>query len=966
MADYSIDDILAELDAKKNGKNKNEAGGSSDAYQGGSGDLTATSILSGISDDMSATSIIKGIQNPEMDKKSDISADFSAYDEVSRKGVDRVSRDLELGKLTGGMSDVEKVLSETDTFAISEEEEDKYFEKREQVTEKAPEPESKKKAEEPELQIETEEQSEQRLKLEAEKRRLMLEKERENTNPDDMLDLVNPLEVKEKVISQAKEKDLAPVSEFSGMYAGNTQGIAGEDLKAIPPAKTDIAQKVDDKKDEENAPVKEYPARKGTTALIEKLNKSLEEKRRENLKTHRTITLGDIKGKPTVIAHPLNIDYKKQIIEATGALPEENPVIEQEKRDELSAAKKHKLKDFVLEDDSAAEESAEETEEDAEEEFDDYDSTGQIWADLCASHKGLKVRMALLSVITLISLFIAALNDFNLFGVLGMDGTFNFMNIRGDANSLVYIYLVCGVLGFATCSTVISNGLIKLFTGKADCDSVCAVTAALSIVGGVIALIDMQSFKLGHTYIYISTALVSLIFNTIGKLYMIVRAKRNFKFVSGDSTKYYADIIDNEASVSALTRAVSDRMPVIAAMRKTEFLTDFLKSSYCDDAADRLSARLVPISIVLGLLAGVLAYFNPFASAFPIEITGENPIFWAISSAIAVITAASPFSILLIINRPLSRASKQLSECNTALLGYEAATKFAEVNTVMVDAKTLFPAGSVVMHRVKRCQKKKSVIKISVEDAILMAASISIHTDGILSYLFYDVTLGNKDLLQKVDNCIYEDNCGVTGWIGTKRVMLGGRALMETHNIDLPSLKNENKYCSSEFEPVYLAVSGEVVAMFVIGMSPNPEIKSYMQQLQKKNITLLIRTTDSVVTVEKLADLFELDPELIKILPHDAHEEYNACTKYTSKGSGELSTCGTFTSFARGILAAKTLVRDFMLSKQLMICGAALGVVLCLFMILFRQTSFIVPSVITIYNTLCALAVMAVQKFRKY
>ena len=68
-----------------------------------------------------------------------------------------------------------------------------------------------------------------------------------------------------------------------------------------------------------------------------------------------------------------------------------------------------------------------------------------------------------------------------------------------------------------------------------------------------------------------------------------------------------------------------------------------------------------------------------------------------------------------------------------------------------------------------------------------MAASLAIHTDGILSYPFYDMTLGNKDLLKKVDNCIYEDNCGVTGWIGTKRVMLGGRALMEMHNIDLPN-----------------------------------------------------------------------------------------------------------------------------------------------------------------------------------
>ena len=209
--------------------------------------------------------------------------------------------------------------------------------------------------------------------------------------------------------------------------------------------------------------------------------------------------------------------------------------MEEEKQAELAAAKKHKLKDFVLEDEvPEAEEQAE-----PEEEFEDYDSTGQIWADLCASHKGLKVRLGMLTVITMISVIIAAMNDFSLFAKLGLGSAFNFINgTTGDVNSLIYIYLVLGVLGIAICSTAISNGTVKLVTGKADCDSVCAFTSVLSLIGGVISLVDVQTFKLGHSFIYLSTALVGLMFNTIGKIYMISRAKRNFKFISGDSQKY--------------------------------------------------------------------------------------------------------------------------------------------------------------------------------------------------------------------------------------------------------------------------------------------------------------------------------------------------------------------------------------------------------------------------------------------
>lgn len=972
MADYSIDDILAELDAKKSGSSSAD-NITSDKDNGDipprHHDISATAIIEGLdgTDD--------GVYIREEDGNTEkVDAEYINKPEFTGTS----DADADIDEITGEKSDIDKVLSETDNFMASDESSEIDIDERTANAKAAAEAEKPTpvKPSEPSQPVH---EIKKDIVSDEEKRRMMLEKERENTNPDDMLALVNPLEVKEKVNEQVKEKELVSVAELSNMYAGNTQGIAGDDLKAIAPQKTALAEKIsetadmkiadesapgDEENDEENGEeaVKEYHGKKTTDNLIEKLNKNLAQQRKENVRAHRTITLNTINGGKQTLQHPLNIDYQKQIIEATGAIPTENPVVEEEKQAELAAAKKHKLKDFVLEDDTPEQE-----EEPAqEEEFEDYDSTGQIWADLCASHKGLRIRLGLLTVITAISVIISALNDFNLFAKLGLGASFNFINgTTGDVNSLIYIYLVLGVLGFAICSTAISNGAIKLFTGKADCDSVCALTSALALIGGVIALVDVQTFKLGHSFIYLSTALVGLMFNTIGKIYMISRAKRNFKFVSGDSQKYYAEVIDGEERVSALTRAVGDRLPVIAAMRKTEFLTDFLKSSYCDDEADRMSVKLIVASVAAGLVAGVLAFLNPFGSEFSTS-GAENPLYWAISAAVATISVVAPFSLLLVVNRPLARASKKLSECNAALLGYDAALEFSDVNTVMVDAKALFPAGSVQVKKLKRWQKKNSVVKTSVDEAILMAASLAIHTDGILSYPFYDMTLGNKDLLKKVDNCIYEDNCGVTGWIGTKRVMLGGRALMETHSIDLPNKKNERKYCPEGLEPVYLAVSGEIVAMFVVGMTANPEIRATLSELQSRGITVLVHTTDSLVTVENLADLFELDASLIKVLPHEAHEEYSESTKYTSRGNGGLSCCGTFTSFARGVMAAKNLVRDFSVSKAVMLGTSALGLLLVLIMVLLRQMSLLTPSVITLYNTVAALVMMAVQNVRKY
>ncbi len=995
---YSIDDILAELDAKKSGKSEPPKS-----------KITIDDVLRG--DDLSATSILADI--PDTRENSDSKASYDYEDELSAAAKDDLSgessdepvvevevvsegtqelppikeageaykkekfsglyygdrakekRDFDLNELTGTISDVDKVLHDTELFAKPEDKTDLFVKKEETEIQVV----------EIQEHVETEEEIRAREKRARESRRLMLKKERENTDPDDMLDLVNPLEVKEKVIQQVKEQDLAPVSEFAGMYAGNTQGIAGGDLKAIEPKKALTGGKITDEtkdldKNTKKIPsanaddndVKEYKGNKvSNDTLIERLNKSLAQQRQENIKAHRTITITGGKSH-SPLAAPLNIDYKNQIIAATGTLQQENPIIEAEKQQELSSAKKHKLKDFVLENDGAGE-MPDDNDED-EEEFDDYDSTGQIWADLNASHKGLKVRLTLLMIATVISAFISLMNDFDLFGALGLGENLAFINVRGDVTSLMYIHLVCGIFGFVICGSVISNGISKLLRGKADCDSVCAVTSVLSVIGAVAALVDSQSFKLGHSCIYVSAALVALAFNTIGKIYMISRAKRNFKLVSGDTQKYYTQIIDNDASASMLTKIAAERMPVIAAMRKTEFLTDFLKSSYCDDDADRLSAKLVPAALIAGLVTGLLAFFNPFGSTFALDIE-SNPLIWAISAAAAVVSVASPISILLMINAPLERASRKLSECNAAILGYDAALEFSDINTVLLDAKALFPAGTVQVAKVKLWHKKNPAVKVNVEDAILMAASLAIHTDGVLSYSFYDMTLGNKELLQKVDGCIYEDNCGVTGWIGAKRVMMGGRQLMKTHHIDLPSEKSESKY-SGGLEPVYLAVSGEIVAMFVIGMSPNKEVQNYLKRFEEEGVTVLVRTTDSIVTVDNICNLYGINPRLVRVLPHEAHDEFSECTKYTSRGSGALCGSGTFSSFARGILAAKNLVRDFVLSKSIVIGSAALGTFLALLMVILKQVNLITPTMITLYGLIMTAVMMILQKLRKY
>ena len=249
MADYSIDDILAELDAKKSGDSDNTVRSYGDDTPPRHHDISATAIIEGLDGSEDGVYL--------REKDGDTENVDAEYINEAQDGSEKVSKatsyesrkdngstdNSDIDKITGEQSDVDKVLGETDNFMIadasSEIDIDEHKAKALAENEKAVQakPAETEKAPEPVHEIRKE------IVSDEEKRRMMLEKERENSDPDDMLALVNPLEVKEKVNEQVKEKELVSVAELSGMYAGNTQGIAGDDLKAIAPQKTSLAEK---------------------------------------------------------------------------------------------------------------------------------------------------------------------------------------------------------------------------------------------------------------------------------------------------------------------------------------------------------------------------------------------------------------------------------------------------------------------------------------------------------------------------------------------------------------------------------------------------------------------------------------------------------------------------------------------------------------------------------------------------
>ena len=828
----------------------------------------------------------------------------------------------------------------------------------------------------------------QKIEIDAQK---LLIKETELEDPDDFLTAMNPYDMSK---TAGFTEQIETIS--AEQLAGDTKLMDPEAIKALaqdPPDDTrTITRIVDgstrvmpdidvngrgegfdpDKTFELADDIKEFIPKNHDTKevrkrseeeerLIQTINKTLEQNRIEDMKGTDPTSAYDTGpfDKIVIPTRSVKVDTEGGSVLRTGEIPMSDPVAAEQKLKEMNAKRKRRLSNFVLEDIS---DNDIDFDDDSDELTEEEDFAG-IWTDLVETNKSLRVRFVLLFIVTMGLIAANVLQKMFIQQKIGFFGNeLGFLSNDG----IVFANLICGVIGMVICSSVIRTGIEKLFKNRSDCDSVCAVSCVFSLLAAILQLVDTNDLQQERAFLYVPVALLGLLFNSFGKLSMITRAKKNYRFISSESTKYYAEVIDGQSEASAFTKGTLSELPYLVTMRKTELLTDFLKKSYCEDMADRVARRLVPISVGVGLLLGLLVYFIPTG----VKINGVNVfdtnMYWASSVAVGAICAMAPFSMMFMVNNPFRRATHKTLKHGSTLLGYTSAEEFSEANSVLVDASTLFPKSAVEVTNIKPCKLQNSINSVSLDQAIILAASLAIKSGSVMSGLFFDMIGGNKDMIADIDGCVYEDNMGVMGWYGAKRIIMGSREHMKHHSIKIPEMSAIAKYSRNGSDSVYLAVGGELAVIFFIRLTANPTVKSTIRELTNRGVSVILKTTDSLITPGRITDLFDIEPEKFRIIGSALHDLYNECTKYTAGGCGALSCSGSFVSLAKGINASKKLIKDVALSRNVTLAGTVLGVLIMIFMAFTANTLAFIPEVIMAWQTAWLLLMLGLQSLRRY
>ena len=492
------------------------------------------------------------------------------------------------------------------------------------------------------------------------------------------------------------------------------------------------------------------------------------------------------------------------------------------------------------------------------------------------------------------------------------------------------------------------SGLSPLVHIKGNSDTAVAVAGAAGMVQIIVSFFCLGDLNGFHVNYYTVFPMLAFFANNVGKLYMVLRVKDNFKFVSSKGQKYASKIYNNESVAMQMMSGTAADRPIIAYQHKTEFPSNFLKISYAPDPSEDLASKLAPIttiaSIIIAVMYGVVKL--SFADAL---------------NAFALITAVSvPVATLLSVNAPVRKLCKTLLSYGSMLSGYPSVKQFCDSTAIMIDANELFPAESISLEGIKTFED------YGIDESLLCGIAILKEAQNPIANAFDSVVAETEETLPEVESVLYEDEIGLVGWIKSERILVGSRTLMEKYSVEVPNMEYEEKYTSQGRQVTYLSRAGRLVAMFVTRYTPDAQLKAEMQRAETNGISFLIRTTDYNVTNDLVAKLYDLFYRSIKVLPTglgNVLREAEDTVEETSRSY--LITNGKAASLARAVTGCVKIKHNISLSIIIQLIAVIFGLLVASTLSLYAGVQVMGSLEVLIYALFWGAAAVfapAVQK----
>ena len=414
------------------------------------------------------------------------------------------------------------------------------------------------------------------------------------------------------------------------------------------------------------------------------------------------------------------------------------------------------------------------------------------------------------------------------------------------ANLLLLAASLC--VGFP----VLRDGLNGL-RGRSSSETMPALAAVAALVQAVTAMLNANVYR-GTTGISLLSgmAALGLFLALLGSRVMLAAVKGGYELVTNGVEFEGAYRAKDKDLLRALARDLEQKDPWVLLSRPMKEADGFVEQSLSERASERRARKVSYILLGVALLSGVL---------FLLAGAGWNK---AAAAMAAVLCMGAPLSSTLIAGVASLRLQRAAAAVGAVVPGWQAIEQLGGIDTLQIDADDLFTADSAQLEDIRIFKGGR------IDRAILYAASVLNESHGTLKGLFRQIVEERTDILFPVKDLEQHHGLGFSAWCDNNRILMGTRRYLEQEGVPLPDEEYEMQHSKNgELQILYLAVSGNLHAMFVLKYVGGRNVARSLSVLQKENIRLLVTCQDPSLTAHHITEAYRLPEGMITVLDQE-------------------------------------------------------------------------------------------------
>ena len=435
---------------------------------------------------------------------------------------------------------------------------------------------------------------------------------------------------------------------------------------------------------------------------------------------------------------------------------------------------------------------------------------------------------------------------------------------------------------------VLRDGLTGL-RGRPSADTMPALAAVAALLQAVVAMLNANAYRSTEGIgLLTGMAALGLFLALVGSRVMLAAVQGGYALAAESGELRGAYRTRDKDLIRALARDLEQKDPWVLLSRPVQTASnDFVEQSLSERASERRARKVACILLAAAVLSCV---------AFLLFGGGIN---CAVAAAAAVLCMGAPLSSVLVPGLAALRLQRAAAAVGAVVPGWAAIEELGGIDTIELDADDLFTADSVTLEDIRIFKGGR------IDRAILYAASVLNESCDTLRGLFSQIIEDRIDILFPVKDLEQHTGLGFSAWCDNNRILIGTRRYMEQEGVTLPEQDYEDGHSKNgELQILYLAVSGNLHAMFVLRYVGGRNVARSLASLQRENIRLLVTSKDPSLTARHITEAYHLPEGMVTVLDGDQCQAIEAAEAAPEKPDCCLYHHRGFASLTGGLQAA--------------------------------------------------------------